>query len=109
MLGHTGWVTGLVRAGWVMGIAWAVISVAGAVLDEPAPDDRALILALTALAVVAAVGATVLLSRGRTRLGGAALLVAGLCAPTFGLAILNFAPIVVGAILAFRKEPTPAA
>lgn len=97
------------RAGWVMGIVWAVVSVAGALFDEPKPDARALILGFTAIAAVAAIGATVLLGRGRIRPGGAALLVAGLCAPTFGLAMLNFAPIVVGALLALRKEPSPAA
>jgi predicted branched-subunit amino acid permease len=102
-------VTRLVRAGWVMGIVWAAISIAGALFDQPDPDDRAVILGVTAVAVVAAVAATVLLGRGRIRPGGAALVVAGLCAPTFGLAMLNFAPIVVGAILALRKEPTPAA
>lgn len=91
-----------------MGILWAVVSIAGALFDEPAPGDRAMILGLTAIAVGAAIGAAVLLGRGRIRPGGAALLVAGLCAPTFGLAVLNLAPIVVGAILALRRDLSPA-
>jgi hypothetical protein len=90
----------LVRIARWFSVAWALAALALATsgYSEVNDDARGLVLTATIISVVAAVGASVALSRGRVALGGVGLLLSA-AAPTFGAAALNLLPIGFGLAL----------
>lgn len=92
--------TGVARVGRVIGISWAAVALVISIsaFPEVNSDARGIVVAATALSVVAAVTASVALSHGRLVLGGVGLAVSSV-APTFAAAALNLVPLGFGVVL----------
>jgi hypothetical protein len=96
--------TGIDRLARGMGVVWAgfVLGIGLFARPDVNHDARVLVAVAYLVAVVAALGATWAADRGRSTLAGAALIVAGIAAPTFGAVVLDLVPIAIGAALLVR-------
>jgi hypothetical protein len=96
--------TGLDRLARGIGVVWAgfVIGIGLFVRPDIDHDARVLVAGAFVVAVAAALTAAVASDRGSSILAGAALVVAGIAAPTFAAVWLDVVPIAVGGALLVR-------